>query len=289
MQENNNEKKNILFQAAAVVFLLLIALAVYHALRPGMGRLAADFFYPYLRISRVAVHAISDQTLLTFTRMELASRLEQQQYLNKTLSLQAAAAAELLRENQTLRNFIGIRPPRNWNYITAEVMLRDPLLWLEQFTIDRGSQDGIQPGDAVLDVPEDGIPVLAGIISSCGKRNSEVITVYNPEFCFSAAIGPKRVIGFINAGSRLGSDGRIPVGYLPPAEEPVPGSAVFTTGFEKQIPGGIKIGELDYLEELNPLFSSANRNSGLIRPAFNPNRLRFVLVVRRDKTIGNQP
>ena len=52
---------------------------------------------------------------------------------------------------------------------------------------------------------------------------------------------------------------------------------------EQRIPGGIKIGELDRLEEVNPLFYSAGRSSGLIRPAFNPNRLRFVIIARRER------
>ena len=276
------EKKNLWLQLAAILLFLLLSAAVYHALRPGLGRLTADFFYPYLRVSRLAVKAVSDRTLLSFNRLELAAKLEQQQKINAALAFQAAAAAELLRENQELRRYLGIKVPENWNYIVSEVMLRDPLLWLEHFTIDRGSADGVEPGDAVLDVSEAGIPILIGIIGSCGKHNSEVMTVYNPDFCFSAGIGPTRITGFINAGSRQGSDGRIPVGYLPSTEALSIGSAVFTTGFEKRIPGGVKIGELEQIEESNPLFSSTNRISGLIRPAFNPNRLRFVIIARRS-------
>ena len=283
MSAENSKRKSTLLHLAALFILVLLVIAVYHAVRPGAGRLTADFFYPYLRVSRMAVNTVSDQTLLSFSRTELAAKLEQQQKVNTLLAFQAAAAAELLRENQALRRYLGIKAPEKWNYLAAEVMLRDPLLWLEHFTIDRGRSDGVKEGDAVLDISEDGIPILVGVIGSCGKHNSEVMTVYNPDFCFSAGIGPERLIGFINAGGRQGSDGRIPVGYLASAETPVIGSAVFTTGFEQHIPGGIKIGELEKVEELNPLFSSAGRASGLIRPSFNPNRLRFVIIARREQ------
>ncbi|MBR7103566.1 MAG: rod shape-determining protein MreC [Lentisphaeria bacterium] len=282
MPEPITDKKNIFIQVAALLLLLLLATAVYHAIRPGIGRLTADFFYPYLRVSRMAVHTVSDRTLLSFSRAELAAKLEQLQKQNTALAIQAAASAELLRENQTLRSYLGLNTPEKWHYIAAEVMLRDPLLWLEHFTINRGSVDGLEPGDAVLDVAEEGIPVLAGIIGSCGKHHAEVLTVFNPDFSFSASIGPRRVIGFVNAGTaRNAGDGRVPVGYITSAEMPAAGSAVITTGFEKRIPGGIKIGELDQLEESHPLFSGSARNSGLIRPAFNPNRLRFVLIARQ--------
>ncbi|MBQ7208226.1 MAG: rod shape-determining protein MreC [Lentisphaeria bacterium] len=283
MATEKNEKNAVFLYAAALLIFLLMVMAVYHAVRPGVGRLTADFFYPYLRVSRLAVNAISDRTLLSFSRAELAAKLEQQQKINTSLALQAAAAAELFRENQVLRRYLGIKAPKKWSYITAEVMLRDPLLWLEHFTIDRGRMDGVEQGDAVLDISEDGLPILIGVVGSCGRHNSEVMTVYNPDFCFSAGIGPERMTGFINAGGRQGSDGRIPVGYLASAGTPAAGSAVFTTGFEQRIPGGIKIGELDRLEEVNPLFYSAGRSSGLIRPAFNPNRLRFVIIARRER------
>jgi rod shape-determining protein MreC len=281
MQEPKFERKTILLHAAGILLIIFLAVTLYHALRPGLGRLVADFFYPYLRVSRLAVNALSNQSLLSFSKLELAAKLEQQQKLNTTLSLQAAAAAELLRENQELRRYLGIQAPAHWEYIVAEVMLRDPLLWLEHFTISRGSNDGVESGDAILDVSEDGIPLLVGVVGNCGKHNSDVMTVYNPDFCFSAGIGPARLTGFVNAGGRQSSNGRIPVGYLSSADAPSVGSAVFTTGFEKHIPAGIKIGILSSIEESNPLFSSTNRISGLIRPAFNPNRLRFVIIAKR--------
>ena len=280
--QDNNDKRPLLFHAGAVALLVLLIFTLYHAVRPGLKRFAADFFYPYLRLSRQTVNTLSNHALLSFSKLELAARLDQLQKLHEAKTLQAAAAAELLRENQELRRYAGLKAPANWSYITAEVMLRDPLLWQEHFAISKGSEDGLETGDAVIDVSESGIPVLVGVLSSCGKHNSEVMTVYNPDFCFSAGIGPERIIGFINAGGRQGSNGYIPVGYLNSADIPQIGSAVFTTGFEKRIPAGIKIGELSKVEESHPLFSSTNRISGLIRPAFNPNRLRFVIIARRS-------
>lgn len=281
MQENN-DKRPLLFHFGAVFLLVLLLFTVYHAVRPGLKRFASDFFYPYLRLSRQTVNTLSNHALLSFSKLELAARLEQLQKLHEATTLQAAAAAELLRENQELRRYAGLKVPENWKYITAEVMLRDPLLWQEHFSISKGSDDGLEAGDAVIDVSESGIPVLVGVLGSCGKHNSEVMTVYNPDFCFSAGIGPERIIGFVNAGGRQGNRDNIPVGYLNSADIPQVGSAVFTTGFEKRIPAGIKIGELSKVEESHPLFSSTNRISGLIRPSFNPNRLRFVIIARRS-------
>ena len=193
--QDNNDKRSLLFHFGAVVLLVLLIFTVYHAIRPGLRRFAADFFYPYLRLSRQTVNTLSNHALLSFSKLELAARLEQLQKLHDAKTLQAAAAAELLRENQELRRYAGLKAPASWSYTTAEVMLRDPLLWQEHFSISKGSEDGLEAGDAVIDVSESGIPVLIGVLSSCGKHNSEVMTVYNPDFCFSAGIGPERIIG----------------------------------------------------------------------------------------------
>ena len=110
MSKTPSEPKNLLLQIMALMIILLLATAVYHALRPGIGRLTADFFYPYLKVSRVAVNTISDRTLLSFSRAELAAKLEQQQKLNETLAFQAAAAEELAADDEkqdNTRNDIG--------------------------------------------------------------------------------------------------------------------------------------------------------------------------------------
>lgn len=282
MFRSENERKNHAVLAAVIVFLLLLAVSLYHTLRPGFGRLAADFFYPYLRVSKIAVNYLSDRTLLTFNRLELAAKLEQQQKVNEKLAVQAAMARDLMRENLELRRYLKLQPMPQWDYLFAEVVIRDPLLWMEHFSINLGTLDDIAPGNAVLDVSDDGIPVLVGVIASAGKHHSEVMTVFNPEFCFSVRIMPENTIGFIHAGGRKGANGMIPLGYLPPGGEPVAGSAVFTTGFERNIPGGIKVGLLEDIERQNPLFSASGA-SGLIRPAFNPNSLRVVIVAKSAK------
>ena len=49
--QDNTEKRTIFFHLAAILLFILLIITVYHAIRPGLGRLTADFFYPYLRSS----------------------------------------------------------------------------------------------------------------------------------------------------------------------------------------------------------------------------------------------
>ena len=81
--QDNNDKRHVLFHVAAVVLFVLLLFTVYHAVRPGLKRFAADFFYPYLRLSRQTVNTLSNHALLSFSKLELAARLEQLQKLHE--------------------------------------------------------------------------------------------------------------------------------------------------------------------------------------------------------------
>ncbi|UKI30639.1 MAG: hypothetical protein L6W00_22345 [Lentisphaeria bacterium] len=90
------DRRLILIAALAIV--LLLGFAGYRSLRLGAGRLFGDFFYPYLELLRSGVDAVSDQSLLLYSRAQLAARLEQLQETNRQLAVQAAASGELFRE-----------------------------------------------------------------------------------------------------------------------------------------------------------------------------------------------
>ena len=279
MEHENQEKR--IFRKILPILIALILLPVvaagYRALYTVIGRAAGDFFYPYLQAARIPVRYLSDKTLLFSSRTELAARVEHLSKVNAQLSAQAASAVELMRENGRLRAQLKLKVPANWLYINAQVLLRDPLRWQEHLTIDKGSSDGVVNGCAVIICDHSGTPVLAGVISSVGRHTSIVNTVYNPLLRLSARIGGKSV-GFINGSGRHGTEGTVPIDYLPGNTSCMPGEAVVTTGFEHRIPGGIKIGEFSAVSQSDPVIFDTPSRSGTVRVSFDPNMLRFVTV-----------
>ena len=265
--------------AAGLVVLALVVLAAgYRLLRVGVGRVCDDFMYPYLRLVRVGSSRLSDQSLLSFSRAELAEKLEALQGQNRNLSLQAAAAGSLLRENAQLRKIARFSPPRQWSALKAEVILRDPAMWRERFTIDRGEADGAVAGAAVIDIASDGRPLLLGVIERVGKRTSTVQTLHNSALRVAARIGPNRAVGFVNTGAAPRGDGTLPVGFLPREVRYISNESVVTTGFERGIPAGIVIGELVSVEEPESRFSDRPYLSGWIKPAADFDNVRFVVI-----------
>lgn len=287
MEQENNEKRMIrkIFPLLIALVMIPVAAAGYRAVYRIVGRSAGDFFYPYLQAAKIPVRFLSDKTLLFSTRTELAARVEHLSRVNTQLAAQAASAGELMRENSVLRSRLKLKARPQWKYINASVLLRDPLRWQEHLTIDRGTRDGVQPGCAVIICDASSTPVLAGVVSSAGLHTSVVNTVYNPLVRISARIGGKSV-GFINGSGRHGSDGSVPIDYLPANSSCLPGEAVVTTGFEHRIPGGIKIGEFSALAMSDPVLFDSPSRSGAVKVSFDPNMLRFVTVAVPD-TLGD--
>ena len=261
-----------------LVLALVVLAAGYRMLRVGFGRVCDDFLYPYLRLERIGSSRLSDQSLLAYSRTELAEKLEALQNQNRHLALQAAVADNLLQENALLRKTAAFSPPQTWSSIKAEVIVRDPMMWRERFTIDRGEAAGVVTGAAVIDISPDGRPILVGVIERVGKRTSTVQTLHNSALRIAARFGSNRTVGFVNAGAAPRGDGMLPVGFLPREVHYVHNESAVTTGFEHGIPAGIVIGELSSVEEPASQFSNRPYLSGWLKPAADFDNVRFVVI-----------
>lgn len=286
-QEAENRKRGLF--VLGVILLAVIISGFWTALKPAFGRLAGDFLYPYLISFRIGADSLSDQTLLVFSRRELASRLEEQLAENRRLAAQAAAASELLVENDALRRMLSLTPPASWRYTNVEIILRDPRFWNERFTIDRGSRDGIRPGAAALASTLEGQLVLVGVVDRVNLHSAEVITIFNPELKISASLPLSKAIGVINAsaiGSRMPED-RIAIGFLPVRSDYIIDEILLSSGLEQQIPPGVKIGNLAEVEPADSRFSSRVFLTGSFLPALQLNSIRFLVIA--DRIVAPRP
>ena len=283
------DRKYLIF--AGIALLVLLTFAAYRSLRRGASLAFGDFFYPYLAVSRTGGDRISDQTLLLYNRLELAAKVEELQKVNRHLAVRSQSAGELLSQNDELRNLLGVKKSPKWKYTGAEIILRDPLHWNEQFTINQGADGQLKEGSAVMTVTPDGRPIFVGVVTAVGKRRSRVITLFHPSLRLAVRFGGGE-IGVLNTGNAVPTAGTVPVGFLPSNGNFVPQEAVVSTGFERGIPGGIKIGELEALDERPSVFSGSPHISGTIRAAAQLNSIRFVLVAEPEDALdggGDRP
>ena len=279
MNMNRKIPDKLLVASGVILILVIFLTAGFKMLGFAISKTANGFFYPYLKLATGTTGEIQDKTLLSLDRLALAHQVEKLSRRNRELAVRSTAAAGILDENRILRQKLQLSPPPEWSFCTGEIILRDPLRCHASFSIDRGSCDGINPGDAVVDNTSDGRLLLIGVVRECSERTSRISTVNDPDLRISGKL-TGGAVGFVNTGNAPVHAGVVRFGMLPPSGTYTPGEAVMSTGYERGIPEGIKIGELvigsDFIPDNEPDFSCA------LQPAVKFENLRFVTVVSRS-------
>lgn len=250
-------------------------------------RTVSNFFAPYFSLGNAIGGTIADNSIKLRSRNELAGEIVRLRRQNLELAMQNALFQKLAKENRQLRSMLDLASPPGYDYAACDVLLRDPWLWNNGFTINRGSRDGLQPGLAVIAPMPDkqNRVVLLGVIDSVSKFTSHVITVLNPEFKISVSLPESGTMGFLNAeGFEHSSGNTASVGFLPANSTFAINEQLYTTGFEAAIPGGLWVGSLASIEQNAMPFGNRLSRRGTMRPAGDFENLRTVVVARLKKT-----
>jgi len=248
-----------------------------------LARTSLDYFYPWLKIVSSAEDFAAQQSLaLGKTRFELAKAVQALQEENARLAADAALQYSLRTENEKLRSLLHLRIPEGITPVYAEVILRDPLTWNEQFTIDRGSNDGIREGDAVLSVRmspsgRDPVTVFAGRVLSVSHHTAVVATLLHRECTVGVLLSESGEYGILR-GAGAGSPPV--VSSLPVKGRYAPGEILLTGGYSTQTPAGLYAGTLQAREDgtlsrvQDHLYAEAD-----VKPAADFEKLHFVAVL----------
>lgn len=276
----------IVLFASIPVILAALVLAGFFTFRRPLARFSMDFYYPFYQATKHVELAAARQALAMQSRQELAASVEQLQRQNAMLRAQVQQLLELEADNERLRQ--ELRMPRwsGFREIYAEVILRDPATWSEQFVISKGLDDGIETGDLVLTfrfAQRGGTPscVLAGRVVETTAHTAVVATVINPACRLSVTLAESSASGTLT-GNGANSMTAL-VSRLPLKNKYGIGDTVLTSGFSERTPQGICVG---YLTEA-PV--GANRaavihDGGLyaevwMTPAVDLDNIRFVVVL----------
>lgn len=275
----------VLFASIPVVLAALI-LAGFFTFRRPLARFSMDFYYPFYQATKHVELAAARQALAMQSRQKLAASVEQLQRQNAMLTAQVQQLLELEADNERLRQ--ELRMPRwsGFHEIYAEVILRDPATWSEQFVISKGLNDGIETGDLVLTfrfAPRGGTPscVLAGRVIETTAHTSVVATIVNPACRVSVSLAESNASGTLTGNGSSSMTALI--SRLPLKSKYAIGDAVLTSGFSERTPQGICVGYLtDAPVGVNR--AAVVHDGGLyaeawMKPAVDLDNIRFVVVL----------
>ncbi|MDR2657272.1 MAG: rod shape-determining protein MreC [Oscillospiraceae bacterium] len=153
-------------------------------------------------------------------------------------------------ENQRLNMMLGEyaeRQSQGMNPVLARVITKESGNWFSQFTLDKGSADGLEEGMAVINT--DG---LIGVVYELTEHTANVVSIIDSRSSIGGTIASTRDQGIVKgtlgventAGCRMYY---LPVGIIPRPGDEVQTSGVMTTGVEQSsvaehLPKGLKIG-----------------------------------------------
>ncbi|GHU73021.1 hypothetical protein AGMMS49992_10290 [Clostridia bacterium] len=167
---------------------------------------------------------------------------------NEQLVYASLFNAYLEAENQRLNGLLGEYEARQtMNPVLARVVSKESGNWFSQFTLDKGSADGLAEGMAVINT--DG---LIGVVYELTEHTANVVSIIDSRSSIGGMIASTRDQGIIKG--TLGVEDTascrmyyLPVGIIPRPGDEVQTSGVMTTGVEQasvaeHLPKGLKIG-----------------------------------------------
>ena len=261
--------------------LIVILTAGFQTLRLAWFRVTNNFFYPYLNYPAQAGYISADESTRLYSKRELASKIKELETDQRIYASKVARLGELTVENEKLRSLFKLPKRSDYNYITAEIILRDPLRWKEGFTVSCGSSNGIVKGTPVLSFSPlyPNKVILVGIVKEASKHSAQVITVLNPQFRISCYLTKADTHGIINGDNRQGlKSDLINVSFLSTRKKYHAGEECLTSGFEHQIPAGFLIGNFKKLDTKNQFYSNELYLTARIIPAVQLDNLHFVVL-----------
>lgn len=255
-----------LFFLALLCVVLIIVDANWSFLEP-VRRLSSTLIYPFQRVAIWPKDLVSSfydwSRFVTQTEAQIRTS-ESARIENARLSMRAM---QMEAENVQLRRLLGVKASVEVPSVAVEVLYTPAHPYKETIILNKGSNDGIQPGMPVI--AEGGI---VGQIRRVTAQTSEAALVTDDKTSVPALL-QRNGIRVLVFGS--GRPGQIEVRYLSLDVDIKVGDELVSSGIGGYYPAGLMIGRITSIE--------TNSAQGFVRaiaePTAHPDRYRHFLVL----------
>lgn len=186
-----------------------------------------------------------------------------------------AELAEAARENEELRQLLGIGEALDLELLPVRIIQRDPSNFAWEVGIDAGTDDGIEEGMPVV-ANADGAGALAGTVVAVTSDTARVRFIIDTRSVVIAVDQATRALGEVRGqpGGQLVMSG-IPVTETVEVGGTIVSAGVSHGGQASRYPGGLLIGTVQAVED-DP---NALTRTAFVRPAFDAASAERLLVV----------
>ena len=170
-------------------------------------------------------------------------------------------------ENERLRKLLGFKESKQFKFVPAMIIAKDPSGIREAIIIDKGKKDNVRKDMSVISGRG-----LVGRVRECGFSISRVLLITDSDSVVSGIVERSRDEGAVLGNGRAG----LIMKYLELESGVKEGDEVISSGFGGVIEKGILIGRVVSVEkDASGLYLNA-----LVRPEVDIAKLEEVLVIR---------
>lgn len=178
---------------------------------------------------------------------------------------------EKASEAERLEKLLNLTTQSEYKTVAAQVIARDPSIWFDSVSIDKGRSSGVQINMPV--VTSEGI---VGRVVSTGPFSAQVMLITDEKSGAGAVVGQLGHSNAIGSIRGLGKSGLLDMRYVSGMEKVQLGETVFTTGQDGIYPPGYSIGQVVEVRA-----GSATQTQVIhIRPSAGVDRLKEVVVLQ---------
>jgi rod shape-determining protein MreC len=224
-----------------------------------LGSTALEGFYAFS-------HGIKNTTAMYVNLINIKKENENLRSHNNELRTHIEKMIELSSENDRLRDLLSFKAQTKMTLIAAEVVGRDVVIDHNTITINKGTQDGLKAGQAVITTGG-----VLGYIFKPGPFTSNVMLITDRYSVVDGIIQRTRAHGIVEGKSSTGCS----LKYVEKTEDVKEGDIVVTGGLDNIFPKGFPIAVVESVERKT--FSVSLKVE--LRPIVDPLKAEEVFVI----------
>jgi rod shape-determining protein MreC len=174
-----------------------------------------------------------------------------------------------------LEKLLNLTQQSSYQTVTAQVIARDPSIWFDSISIDKGRWAGVEINMPV--VTSDGI---VGRVVSTGPLNAQVMLITDEKSGAGAIVGQLGTSNAAGSIKGMGENGLLDMRYVSGLEKVQMGDTVYTTGQDGIYPVGLTVGQVVEIHS----GSATQPHTIHIRPSAGLDRLKEVSVLQYRAT-----
>jgi rod shape-determining protein MreC len=195
--------------------------APFQRITSGLGGAGVGFF-----------QSIADLRRASAENEQLKKRVEQQE-------IELGQTRRAVDENERLKGLLELKESSAYGTVTARVIARDPSVWFDTVTINRGRMSGVE-----LNMPVVTTGGIVGRVVATNPWSAQVMLITDERAAAGAIVGQLGSSNALGSVRGLGENGLVEMRYVSGLEKVENGDYVVTTGQDGIYPPGLNVGEV---------------------------------------------